>query len=72
MYLGNLVGAIGTTVLVWLAGMHTVSNGAVGEAMVPGRAQQDRARSSLGPCARRPLQRARLSGTSGRAWERGV
>jgi len=34
MYLGNLVGAIGTTVLVWLAGMHSVSNGAVGEAMV--------------------------------------
>ena len=34
MYLGNLVGAIGATVLVWLAGMHTVSNGAVGEAMV--------------------------------------
>ena len=34
MYLGNWVGAIGTTVLVWLAGMHSVSNGAVGEAMV--------------------------------------
>jgi len=34
MYLGNWVGAIGTTVLVWLAGMHTVSNGAIGEAMV--------------------------------------
>ena len=34
MYLGNLVGAIGTTVLVWLAGMHIVSNGAVVEAMV--------------------------------------
>ena len=34
MYLGNLIGAIGTTVLIWLAGMHPVSNGAVGEAMV--------------------------------------
>ena len=34
IYLGNLVVAIETTVLVWLAGMHTVSNGAVGEAMV--------------------------------------
>jgi len=34
VYLGNLVGAIGTAVLVWLAGVHTMSNGAVGETMV--------------------------------------
>jgi formate transporter len=34
VYLGNLVGAVGTAVLVWLAGAHTMSNGAVGETMV--------------------------------------
>lgn len=34
VYLGNLVGAFGTAVLVWLAGVHTMSNGAVGETMV--------------------------------------
>jgi len=34
VYLGNLVGAVGTAVLVWLAGVHTMSNDAVGEAMV--------------------------------------
>jgi formate/nitrite transporter len=34
VYLGNLVGAGGTAVLVWLAGVHTMSNGAVGETMV--------------------------------------
>jgi formate/nitrite transporter len=34
VYLGNLVGAVGTAVLVWLAGIHTMSNGAVGETMV--------------------------------------
>lgn len=34
VYLGNLVGAIGTAGLVWLAGVHTMSNGAVGETMV--------------------------------------
>jgi formate/nitrite transporter len=34
VYLGNLVGAVGTAVLVWLAGVHTMSNGAVGETMV--------------------------------------
>jgi formate/nitrite transporter len=34
VYLGNLVGAVGTAVLVWLAGVHTMSDGAVGEAMV--------------------------------------
>ena len=62
IYLGTLVGAVGTAVLVWLAGMHTVGNGAVGEAMVQ-IAQQNRARSGLGPCARRPLQRAGLSGS---------
>jgi len=34
VYLGNLVGAVGTAVLVWLAGVHTMSDGAVGESMV--------------------------------------
>jgi formate/nitrite transporter len=34
VYLGNLVGAIGTAVLVWLAGVHRMSDGAVGETMV--------------------------------------
>ena len=34
VYLGNLVGAIGTAALVWLAGVHTMSDGAVGETMV--------------------------------------
>jgi formate/nitrite transporter len=34
VYLGNLVGAVGTAVLIWLAGIHTMSNGAVGETMV--------------------------------------
>jgi formate transporter len=34
VYLGNLVGAVGTAGLVWLAGVHTMSDGAVGETMV--------------------------------------
>lgn len=34
VYLGNLVGAIGTAALVWLAGVQTMSDGAVGETMV--------------------------------------
>jgi formate transporter len=34
VYLGNLVGAVGTAVLVWLAGVHTMGDGAVGETMV--------------------------------------
>jgi formate/nitrite transporter len=34
VYLGNLVGAVGTAVLVWLAGVHTMSDGAVGETMI--------------------------------------
>jgi formate/nitrite transporter len=34
VYLGNLVGAVGTAVLVWLAGVHRMSDGAVGETMV--------------------------------------
>ena len=34
VYLGNLVGAVGTAVLVWLADVHNMSDGAVGEAMV--------------------------------------
>jgi formate/nitrite transporter len=34
VYLGNLVGAIGTAFLVWLADVQTLSDGAVGETMV--------------------------------------
>lgn len=34
VYLGNLVGAMGTALLVWLAGLHTMGDGAVGETMV--------------------------------------
>jgi formate/nitrite transporter len=34
VYLGNLVGAVGTAGLVWLAGVHTMNDGAVGETMV--------------------------------------
>jgi formate/nitrite transporter len=34
VYLGNLVGAMGTAVLIWLAGAQTMSDGAVGETMV--------------------------------------
>jgi len=34
VYLGNLAGAVGTAVLVWLAGVQTMSDGAVGETMV--------------------------------------
>jgi formate/nitrite transporter len=34
VYLGNLIGAMGTAVLVWLAGVQTMSDGAVGETMV--------------------------------------
>ena len=34
VYLGNLLGAVGTAVLVLLAGVHTLGDGAVGETMV--------------------------------------
>jgi formate/nitrite transporter len=34
VYLGNMVGAVGTAVLVWLAGVHNMSDGAVGETMI--------------------------------------
>ena len=34
VYLGNLVGAVGTAALVWLAGIQSMSDGAVGETMV--------------------------------------
>ena len=34
VYLGNLVGAVGTAVLVWLAGIQSMGDGAVGETMV--------------------------------------
>ena len=34
VYLGNRVGAVGTAALVWLAGIHSMGDGAVGETMV--------------------------------------
>jgi formate/nitrite transporter len=34
VYVGNLIGAVGTAALVLLAGVHTMSDGAVGETMV--------------------------------------
>ena len=34
VYLGNLVGAVGTAVLIWLAGIQSMGDGAVGETMV--------------------------------------
>jgi formate/nitrite transporter len=34
VYLGNLVGAVGTAALVWLAGIQSMGDGAVGEMMV--------------------------------------
>ncbi|TKS59577.1 MAG: formate transporter [Nitrospira sp.] len=34
VYIGNLLGAVGTSALVLLAGVHTMSDGAVGETMV--------------------------------------
>ncbi|MEK7237314.1 MAG: formate/nitrite transporter family protein [Nitrospirota bacterium] len=34
VYIGNLIGAVGTATLVLLAGVHTMSDGAVGETMV--------------------------------------
>jgi formate transporter len=34
VYLGNLVGAVGTALFIWLAGVQTMSDGAVGETMV--------------------------------------
>ena len=45
VYLGNLVGAMGTALLVWLAGVQSMSDGAVGETMV----QIARAKVSLDP-----------------------
>ncbi len=45
VYLGNLVGAVGTAALVWLAGVHRMSDGAVGETMV----QFARSKISLDP-----------------------
>jgi len=71
MYLGNLIGAIGTTVLIWLAGMHPVSNGAVGEAMV----QMARSKFAFDPVS--VLARGVLCNVPGClavwcAWERGV
>jgi formate transporter len=45
VYLGNLIGAVGTAVLVWLAGIPTLSDGAVGETMV----RIARAKVSLDP-----------------------
>ena len=34
VYLGNLIGAVGTAALVWLAGIQSMGDGAVGEMMV--------------------------------------
>ncbi len=45
VYLGNLAGAIGTAALVWLAGVHQLGDGAVGETMV----RVARAKVSLDP-----------------------
>lgn len=45
VYLGNLVGAVGTALLVWLADVHQLSDGAVGETMV----RIARAKVSLDP-----------------------
>lgn len=45
VYLGNFVGAVGTALLVWLAGVQTMSDGAVGETMV----RIARAKISLDP-----------------------
>ncbi|WP_053382144.1 formate/nitrite transporter family protein [Nitrospira moscoviensis] len=45
VYAGNLLGAVGTAVLVWLAGIQTLSDGAVGETMV----RIARAKVSLDP-----------------------
>jgi formate/nitrite transporter len=45
VYLGNLVGAVGTAVLVWLAGIQSMGDGAVGESMV----QIARSKISLDP-----------------------
>ena len=45
VYLGNLVGAVGTAALVWLAGIHSMGDGAVGETMV----QIARSKTALDP-----------------------
>ena len=45
VYLGNFVGAVGTALLVWLAGVQTMSDGAVGETML----RIARAKISLDP-----------------------
>ncbi len=45
VYLGNLVGAVGTAALVWLAGIQSMGDGAVGETMV----QIARGKISLDP-----------------------
>ncbi len=45
VYLGNLVGAVGTAALVWLAGIQSMGDGAVGETMV----QIARSKISLDP-----------------------
>lgn len=45
VYLGNLVGALGTAALVWLTGVQTLGDGAVGETMV----RIARAKISLDP-----------------------
>lgn len=71
VYLGNLVGAVGTAALVWLAGIQNMGDGAVGETMV------QIARSRCRSIWSRPL-RAGFSAMcwfvwpSGYAWARGA
>ncbi len=45
VYLGNLAGAVGTAALVWLAGIHNMGDGSVGETMI----QIARSKISLDP-----------------------
>jgi formate/nitrite transporter len=45
VYLGNLVGAVGTAALVWLAGIQNMGDGSVGETMI----QIARSKISLDP-----------------------
>lgn len=45
VYVGNLVGAVGTALLIWLADVHSLNDGAVGDTMV----RIARAKASLDP-----------------------
>jgi formate transporter len=71
VYLGNLAGAAGTAFLVWLAGVQTMSDGAVGETMV----RIARSKIALDPvsaAARGILCNVLVCLQSGCAWERGA